>query len=376
MKINYNATAMVAKQALEKNNNAQSTSTLKLSSGLKIMSAKDDAAGYAISRKMTAQIRGLDTATSASNDGISVAEIADGAMNEIHSILQRMNELAVRGSNGTMTEADRKAIDDEIKQLAEEIDRIGSETEFNGQPLLNGNFDMKAYTDTYGATVKNYSDEVPVGKYRIDISNIGTDALTGTIANIDAAAGSDAFVANAYAKAEGNVLTIMDNFGRQIDIDLDQERLAASNGGTAPSTLSIEVDVKGFGEMNVMTGANENQMLEMRLPKVSLDTFKLKDLDYTTEEGCKKALDQVNEAIAIASSIRSRIGAYQNRLESTVRNLETSSDNMTGAYSRIMDVDMAKEMTDYYTAQVLTQAGTSVLAQANSQPEQILQLLQ
>ena len=376
MKINYNATAMVAKQALEKNNNAQSTSTLKLSSGLKIMSAKDNAAGYAISRKMTAQIRGLNTATDSSNDGISVAEIADGAMMEIHSILQRMNELAVKGANGTMTSADRTAIDSEIRQLANEINRIGADTEFNGQPLLDGNFDTKAYTDTYGVKVKEYSDEVPVGTYRIDITGIGTTGLTGTIANVDAAAGSDAFVANAYAKSEGNVLTILDHFGRSIDVEVDPERLKADNGGTLPSTLSIEVDVKGIGEMNVMVGANENQMLQMRLPRVSLDTLGLTDLDYTTQEGCKQAITRVNDAIATASSIRSRIGAYQNRLESTVNNLETGSDNMTGAYSRIMDVDMAKEMTEYYTSQVLVQEGTSVLAQANSQPEQVLQLLQ
>ncbi len=376
MKINYNATAMIARQSLERNNAAQAKSTTKLSTGLKITAAKDDAAGYAVSRKMKAQIRGLDGAKDSADNGISVAEIADGALNEIHEMLQRMNELAVKGANATMTTADRTAISAEIRQLSDEINRIGSTTEFNGEPILDGNYDVRAYSDTYGVRVDDYTDAVPAGKYSFTLTNLGDPTFAATFDSVDAAAGGAEFLANSNVTTDGDTVTVTDNMGKTINFTLDLDRIAADNGGSLPASLAIELDVTGIGEMNIQVGANEGQLLEMRLPEVSLKSLKLTDLDYSTMEGCRKAIDQVADATAKLSEIRSRIGAYQNRLEHTVANLEVSSDNMTAAYSRIMDVDMASEMTEYYTSQVLVQAGTSVLAQANSQPEQVLQLLQ
>ena len=376
MKINYNATAMLAKQALERNNDSMSASTQRLSSGLKITSAKDDAAGYAISRKMNAQIRSLKTASSSSSDGISVAEIADGALSEIHTMLQRMNELAVKGATGTMTSSDRTALSSEISQLADEINRIGSETEFNGQSLMDGTYDLRGYTDSYGINIASYSDSVAAGEYTVHFSGLNTDNIQALMTSVDAASGGTEFMSNAQYSSEGNVVTITDTRGKEIQVELDLERIAADHGGTLPDSLDVTLDLKGNGEMNIMVGANEGQMLRMRLPEVSLKSLNLDELDYSTMEGCKTAIDTIKNAISDISSIRSRIGAYQNRLESTVDSLDVGAENMTSAYSRIMDVDMASEMTEYYTKQVLVQAGTSVLAQANSQPEQVLQLLQ
>ena len=377
MKINYNVTAMIAKQSLDKNNNAMGASTQRLSTGLKILSAKDDAAGYAISRKMNAQIRGLDTASSSANDGVSVVEIADGALSEVHAMLQRMNELAIKGSNATMTSADRTALSSEIRQLSEEIQRIGSQTEFNGQSLMDGSYDLKAYTNTYGILVDDYTDAVPAGKYTFDFTGIGTDAFACTLTNVEAAAGSEDFQSNAVISTEGNVVKVTDSREKEMTIELDLERLAANNGGTLPASMNdVTLDVKGYGEMSIHIGANEGQVLDMRIPEVSLKTLAIDDLDYSTEASCRASIEKITKAINEVSSVRSRLGAYQNRLESTISSLDVTSENMTAAYSRIMDVDMAEEMTEYYTKQVLVQAGTSVLAQANSQPEQVLQLLQ
>ena len=376
MKINYNATAMIAKQALERNNSMQNNSTMKLSTGLKIMSAKDDAAGYAVSRRMKAQIRGLDSARASAGDGVSVAEIADGAFSVVHSILQRMNELAVKGANGTMIDSDRVALSEEIEQLKDEINRIGSETEFNGQTLMDGNFDLKGYTDAYGVYVDDYTDAVPAGVYSFSLTGVGTNAFAASMTVAPDVAGGEEFFNNAVITTKEDAVTVTDGRGKTIEFFLDLDRLKADNGGTVPANLDINLDIKSIGEMNVQVGASEGQLLKMRIPVVSIESLNLDKIDFSTQTSCQQTIAMIADASAQVSSIRSRIGAYQNRLEGAMTNLDVSSDNMTSAYSRIMDVDMAAEMTEYYTSQILVQAGTSVLAQANSQPEQILQLLQ
>lgn len=366
---------MIAKASLDKNSNALSDSTMKLSTGFKINSAKDDAAGYAISRKLNAQIKGLETASDTAGDGVSVVEIADGALTEVHDMLQRMNELAIKGASGTMTTSDRSALQAEMEQLTDEIARIGKDTEFNGQSLFDGTYDLRGYADTYGVSVSHYSDAVPAGTYTLELTGAGTDAMTASLTNVEAAAGSEDFESNAVISCEDNLITITDNRGKEIQVEIDPEKLKDASGAV-PSPLTVELDITGIGDMNVQIGANEGQSLEMRIPTVSLKTLGLDELDMTTQASCRTSIASISNAIAEVSEVRSRLGAYQNRLESTIESLDVSSENMTSAYSRIMDVDMASEMTEYYTQQVLVQAGTSVLAQANSQPEQVLQLLQ
>lgn len=374
MNINFNLQAMVAHRALRNNETKLSRSTERLSSGYKINHAKDDAAGMAISKKMRMQIRGLDEAGNNAQNGISVCETADGALAEIEEMLQRMNELAIKAANGTNTTVDREAIEAESVQLRQEIDRIAGQTDFNGATLLDGTYDLRGYSDTLGVDVKEYSDEMPIGKYTIEILQMGdetTDPVTDAsvqITGADAASGAGQFVREAVVYAEGNTVTLTDTKGKSITIELDPDRVSA--GDTA------ELDITGIGAFSVQVGANEGQLLDMRIPEVSSEMLGLSDLDMATELGARESIAKVSSAIEEISSIRARIGAYQNRLEHTSASLDVTHQNMTAAESRIMDLDMADEMVDYTTNQVLVQASTSMLSQANSQPEQALQLLQ
>ena len=374
MNINFNLQAMVAHRALRNNETKLSRSTERLSSGYKINHAKDDAAGMAISKKMRMQIRGLDEAGNNAQNGISVCETADGALAEIEEMLQRMNELAIKAANGTNTTVDREAIEAESVQLRQEIDRIAGQTDFNGATLLDGTYDLRGYSDTLGVDVKEYSDEMPIGKYTIEILQLGdetTNPVTDAsvqITGADAASGAGQFVHEAVVYADGNTVTLTDTKGKSITIELDPDRVSA--GDTA------ELDITGIGAFSVQVGANEGQLLDMRIPEVSSEMLGLSDLDMATELGARESIAKVSSAIEEISSIRARIGAYQNRLEHTSASLDVTHQNMTAAESRIMDLDMADEMVDYTTNQVLVQASTSMLSQANSQPEQALQLLQ
>ncbi len=368
MKISFNASAVIANNSLTKNDNKLATSLERLSSGLKIVNAKDNPSGLAMSKRMNAQIKGLSAATENSGDGISIIEIADGTMSEIHEMIQRMNELCVKACNGTMTDDDRALVNDEIVQLKEEIDRIASETQFNGQKILDGSFDLKGYTNNIDMKVSYYSDAVFAGTYTIDSLNVTYNA-DGTI-NTDTmptAAFGDGFPDDAaISQVDGNIITITGSNDFEVKVRVS-ETTAFSN---------IELDLEGFGAMDMQIGANEGQQLAIRIPKISLENMGLSNIDVRTVEGAEDALGRMEGAIKYVSSVRSRLGAYQNRLEHTINNLDISSVNMTSAYSRIMDVDMAAEMTEYTTLQVLSQASTSMLAQANERPAQVLQLLQ
>lgn len=378
MRINYNVSAMTSNNCLRRNDNALAKSIERLSSGLKINRAKDNASGLAIAKRMNAQLEGISVAGDNANDGVSVIETADGALSEIHDMLQRMNELAVKGANGTWSDADRETIQDEITQLQKGIEQIVDCTEFNGQKILNGSFDLKGYTDMTDVKVDYYSDNVTAKKYTIDKLTVNLDT-EGNIINDDTQnadtinraiqLGSEFPPDCKVSNIDGNVLTISDKSGFEMKLTI-QKDIAI----TAVKPLNI--DITGFGDMSIQVGANEGQTLDMRIPAVTLKNMGIEDADYSTQDGCDEAIQKIDEAISYLSKVRSRLGAYQNRLESTVDSLDVTYESMTAAYSRIMDVDMAKEMTQYSNLQVLTQAGTSILAQANERPSQVLQLLQ
>lgn len=383
MRINYNVSAMTSNNCLKRNDNALAKSIERLSSGLKINRAKDNAAGLAIAKRMHAQLEGLSVAGDNANDGVSVIETADGALSEIHDMLQRMNELAVKGANGTMSDDDRQMIQDEITQLQAGIEQIVECTEFNGQKLLNGSFDLKGYTTETNIKIDYYSDAVTAKDYTIEVLEVQLDA-EGNIIN-DNTQNADTInqtlkLGNEFppnskvTNIDGNVLTIADKSGFEMRLTI-QEDVAIDSTAQTP-TDALKINITGFGDMSIQVGANEGQTLDMRFPAVTLKNMGIEDADYTTQEGCKEAIQKIDGAISYLSKVRSRLGAYQNRLESTVDSLDVTYESMTAAYSRIMDVDMAKEMTQYSNLQVLTQAGTSVLAQANERPSQVLQLLQ
>lgn len=371
MRINYNVSAMLSNNALSTNDDLLSKSLERLSSGLKVNHAKDNPAGLAMSKRMNAQIEGLSVANQNASDGVSIIEIADGAMTEISEMLQRMNELSVKAANGTMSDTDRATVQDEVAQLKEEITRISNVTEFNGQKLLNGEFDLKGYTDNNDIKVNYYSMDVPVKKYTIDSmklkedpDNTGKYLLDG---NITFGAGfGDSTVLKTEIK--DNLLTITGENGFEMRLDV--------SGAQAGKDYKVEINATGIGAMRLQIGANEGQVLEVNIPAISLQNMGIEEIDVSTAEGADDAIDRLDGAIKYVSSVRGRLGAFQNRLESTINSLDVTSENMTSAYSRIMDVDMAEEMTSYTTYQILAQAGTSMLAQANERPSQVLQLLQ
>ncbi len=382
MRINYNVSAMLSNNALANNDSLLAQSLERLSSGLKINHAKDNPAGLAMAKRMNAQIEGVAKANENANDGISVIETADGAMTEISDMLQRMNELAIKAANGPMSESDRATVQDEITQLKEEVTRISETLEFNGQKLLNGEFELKGYV--YGdldIKVSEYSKEVPVKKYMINEISIEKEVVNGEetgnyiVSKLDI---GNEFPAGATAQvSKDNLLTIKGTNGFEMTLDLSKIDLKATLENQTDVTIqNLTVDITGIGAMRLQVGANEGQVLAVEIPAVSLRNMGIENLDVSTKEGALKGIEDIDKAVRFVSDVRGRLGAYQNRLESTVNSLDVTAENMTAAYSRIMDIDMAEEMTNYSTYQVLTQAGTSMLAQANQRPSQVLQLLQ
>ncbi len=393
LKINYNVSAMIANNALKTADNKLSASLERLSSGYKVNHAKDNAAGLAIARRMNAQVRGLKVAEQDAKDGESVVEIADGALAEVHDMLQRMNELAIKASNGTASDSDREIIQDEIVQLQEEITRIGETTEYNSQKLFDGTFDLKGYClNNNDIKVNYYSDEVNTGKYTVGIAGVTFDEL-GNVVRSDATSATvqrtdvnppQNIPVTVSGTNEQLILTGEDGFEIRVGIASYVEKDGATyrftditdESATGGADNRLQLDITGIGGMTLQIGANEGQTIDLRIPQLSLLNLGVNRTDVSTYDGANRAVDEVASAIATVSEMRSRLGAYQNRLQHTQNNLSTSQENVTAAYSRIMDTDMAEEMTDYSNLQVVTQAATSILAQANERPSQVLQLLQ
>ena len=386
MKINFNASAVIANNALQRNDNRLQESLQRLSSGLKIVNAKDNPSGLAMSKRMNAQIEGLNMATQNAGDGISVIEIADGAMSEIHDMLHRINELAVKSSTGTMTDDDRQMIQTEVEGLQDEITRIVSTTEFNGQTLLDGTFDLKGYTDNVDVKVVYYGDALGSGEYTIGGDLNITYKEDGTIDTVESngAVPDEITIIKApnetinakISKVNGNVITIEGDNDFELKLRVPQKPTTPPDPVATATYSNVKMELEGFGAMDTQIGANEGQQLGIRIPAITLDLIGIADLDMKTQESARESLGKMGDAVKYVSAARSRLGAYQNRLEHTINSLDISVENMTAAYSRIMDVDMAEEMTEYTTLQVLSQASTSMLAQANERPSQVLQLLQ
>lgn len=605
MRINCNVSSIIARNALNNNDTRLSDSIKRLSSGLKINSAADDAAGLAISLKMNAQIKSLQRANQNANDGVSVVNTADGAMSEMHDILQRMNELAIQSANGTNADSDREQIQLEIDQLIQEVDRIAETTQFNAQNLLDGSFAYKGYSNTENIKVKSYSDSVISGTYAIgqlsyyhyedtikdydayiagkadgevtsekrfsaksataddnvsadDIkkslvtsASISQNNLTGlrafpdsskvilddeniiikaddnfevtlTVNDRDKVIGTGIANTSTTSKyyntdnyrnisvtsddgtkynittlnfvtvtdenghAQGNAkindgsennftnlrkdlakafesefpdakdvsisscsynikaeqgsylvngqtvtynknqcqitvnVTVVDATGHKEEKDIsfnvvtpstdttglsesDAERKVKEYEAGLPEKVQenninsylhshtetvqtkytvggnndyIKLNLTGMGPMRLQVGANEGQVIQIEIPSLTAYSLGVDDVNIKTEEKATEAIDKIGSAINQLSGIRAKIGAYANRIEHTITNLDTTEENMTSAYSRIMDVDMATEMTEYSTMQVLVQSSTSMLAQANERPQQVLQLLQ
>ena len=474
MRINSNIAALNTYRQLNTANNAGAKSMEKLSSGLRINRAGDDAAGLAISEKMRGQIRGLDQATRNSQDGISLMQTAEGALNETQSILQRMRELAVQASNDTNTADDRTEIQKEISQLTDEIDRIANTTEFNTKKLLTGEIGTKTddsqnitrlsmTSETAAGTITFTGDGtmatkaagslgLTAGVTQVATSdsltitsngktyNIGTTAgqsyedlakqitstvdgltatydstndqidfesnvanadqtftvaettagnLDGTIDFTDATAGNGIDTtatnngsdgANASGVTTGGEATFS-YYGNQVTVNGGTGNfegltftLKADEGSTTAATVTgSTIDVSD--QLTMQIGANEDQEMSININAMDSGNLGVSNVDVTTQSGAANAITDIDDAIQTVSAERSKLGAYQNRLEYTVNNLSTSSENLTAAESRIRDVDMAKEIMNQTKQSILSQASQAMLAKANQAPQGVLQLL-
>lgn len=370
MRINNNIMAMNTHRQYGINNSNVAKSTEKLSSGYRINRAGDDAAGLAISEKMRAQIRGLDMASKNSEDAISLVQTAEGALTETHSILQRMRELSTQSASDTNdSTVDRNALDAEFQELVKEIDDIATKTKFNNMTLLNG---------TFGSTTAvTAGSAIQTGLLGVtDIKLEGFSAGAGQTISFAANAGT-------YTATFGttNITGIADAAGPgRMNIDFGGGRkasieLGAAYGAGDFDVQSITFDVSA-GDAVIQTGANEGDTLSFSISNMSSVGLSIGSLSIGNRSDASTAITGVNTAINTVSTQRASLGALQNRLQHKINNLDTSSENLSAAESRIRDLDMAKEMTTYTKNNILVQAATAMLAQANSAPQGVLQLLQ
>ncbi|ARA98477.1 flagellin [Geobacillus thermodenitrificans] len=456
MRINHNIAALNTYRQLTIGQGAATKNMEKLSSGLRINRAGDDAAGLAISEKMRGQIRGLEMASKNAQDAISLIQTAEGALNETHSILQRMRELAVQAANDTNTADDRAEIQKEINQLKDEIDRISETTEFNTKKLLNGNV---AITATVGETNEANIGNVEVvnarlasGAYTLQVTDTDNQEVTNIVdagtgmgdSDISIQAGEEAKVK--YGSYQLKIADDAQNSGKKVFTLVDAatgEVVAKQNNvgvgsGTSSITLAgitfdttkvtgngtVSFDVEGDHTFTLMKdsdtiatvtvtdfnrseveiaglklsfnyniangnttitivdnsllmhiGANEGQTMNVGINNMSSQALGVSDVDITSTSGAEEAITSIDNAIKQVSAERSKLGAYQNRLEHTINNLGTSAENLTAAESRIRDVDMAKEMMEFTKNNILMQASQAMLAQSNQLPQAVLQLL-
>ena len=363
MKINSNIQALITNSVLKSNEEKNAASTEKLSSGYKINHAKDSPAGMAITNKMNAQIKSLMKAKDNSSNAVNAVQMADGALNEVHDMLQRMNELAVKASTGTLTTGDREAIQDEAAELVKEIDRIAKDTEYNTQNLLGGEQSMKGYLTVAGGTDPNakvisYDPDFTPGQYTLK--------YTGSGENIKAT----------LKTSKGEEIPTVCKDGKTVATLRDGSELVIGYDDNVLTNTDINVDVTGIGGMKIQVGSSTGKEIRVVIPNMDAQALGIDDIDMTDEQSALLSIDAITDAIEITSKARSKLGAYQNRLESTVDALAENIESMENSYSTIKDVDMAEEMVEYTKLQVLVQAGTSMLTQANEQPQQALQLLQ
>lgn len=517
MRIATNVSAIVSNNALQKAEDRLSKSIARLSSGYKINSSSDDAAGYAISEKMRLQLRGLNQADNNAADGISVLHTAEGAMEEIQNMLARMKELSVQAANGTNSVDERRAIQNELDNLNAEIDRISNDTEFNSQTLISGNLSRRVYSNYEDVKQIEISDNFVAGDYGITITQDPRQAVAAADGNVtmsstaavtaeqagiislngydveiqegdtldsimtklvDAAdkiggkafaiapgaandtkangteyagyqpttsysgnmlvfmtaqcgsaqtltvncdnaelagmlgiasaateegmyaEGSDVkaeftldangervgFEDSAVISTNGTRVTVKDVNNRTFVTDIpgnvagtqfvDTGRVNGKSTAVSTQTANIVQEVTDIGTMSVHVGANENQVILIDIPEVSSYTLGTDQINVMTEVTASQAISMVDDAVAYANRVRSQMGAYENRFEHTTSNIGTATENLTSSISTMTDTDMAEEMTEYTSLNVVTQAATSILAQANERPSTVLQILQ
>jgi len=381
-----------AQRNLSTSGSSLATTIQRLSSGSRINSAKDDAAGLAISERFGTQIRGTDVAIRNANDGISLAQVAEGSLTEIGNNLQRVRELSVQASNATNSASDRKALQAEVTQLVSEIDRVAKQSDFNGTKLLDGSFSSQLFQVGANAgqaiaidkTIDAKANALGGAKFdtnALALADPGTNADFSTsglqingvaIADVSVKQGADA-AATGKASREALVTAINAKIG--------ETGVFAEVNGTAGVTLtSVKDSVNADGSFKAIT-ATPGTWTGATAPTFTASTAApaakyASDLDVSTVKGAQQAMEIVDKALGAINSTRADLGAIQNRFTSVVANLQTSSENLSASRSRIKDTDFAKETAELTRTQILQQAGTAMLAQANQVPQNVLSLLQ
>lgn len=372
--VNTNVAAMTAQRYLNSANNAQQSSMERLSSGFKINSAKDDAAGLQISNRLNVQSRGLDVAVRNANDGISIAQTAEGAMNETTNILQRMRDLSLQSANGSNSKSERVAIQEEVTALNDELNRIAETTSFGGNKLLNGTFTTKSMqigADNGEAVMLTLND------MRSD--NVG---MGGT--SYQAANGKDKDW-TVQAGASDLAITLTDTDGQQQTINInakegdDIEELATYING---QTDMVKASVDEEGQLQVFAGTDKvegavsfggglaGELSMGQGQAVTVDT-----INVTSVGGAQESVAIIDSALKYVDSHRAELGAFQNRFNHAISNLDNINENVNASKSRIKDTDFAKETTALTKSQILSQASSSILAQAKQTPNSALNLL-
>jgi flagellin len=377
--INTNIQSLNAQRNLMASQNSLSTSMQRLSSGLRVNSAKDDAAGLAISERMNAQIKGLNVAARNANDGISLAQTAEGALGKVGDMLQRMRELAVQSSNATNSQTDRDAMNAEVTQLKDEIGRVATQTSFNGTKLLNGTFSAQQFQ--VGA---NAGETITVGS----IANANLASLGGTTNIATASVAASALTGFATALGAGDVLI------NGIDIGV----VAASGSAGERANQLVEAINRVSGQTNVgasydnatgqisLRSASGSIVIAGAAPAIATSGFAAGTIAATPTTGIaglsvsnfansQTAMVQIDKALESINTSRASLGALQGRFENAVASINVTSENLSAARGRIVDADFAKETANLSRSQILQQAGTAMVAQANQLPQGVLALL-
>ena len=400
--INTNIASINAQRNLGLSASSLATSMQRLSSGLRVNSAKDDAAGLAIAERMNTQVRGLTVASRNANDGISLAQTAEGALGKVGDMLQRMRELAVQASNATNSKADRQALQAEVKQLSDEIDRVAKQTSFNGQKILDGSFvgavfqvgansgdnvTLGALADTRGtglanisystgsapavdpAAITGYATKIDAGTLEITVGSTTIDLgeIKSAMSGVERL-GQVVSAINAKSADTGITAYLTKNDAGTYDLEFMSSKLGAD--GVTPETVTLA----GFDVAN--SGFVAATVTATFAPASGIERTGIDNVTVSTQRDAWVALKKIDSAIDQVNSARADLGALQSRFESAVANIDIQVENLAASRGRIIDADFAKETANLSRTQILQQAGTAMVAQANQLPQQVLQLLQ
>ena len=371
---NHNISAVVANNRLKKQEDIVAQSMERLSSGLSINHSKDQPAHMALSNKLNMHINGMEQAKRNADNTSSMIRTADSVMQNITNMIQRMRELSVQAASDSNTEADKAELQKEVEELKDEINRMSRDTEFNRKGLFDGTLSRRVYSSKGNADSNgvhqpqlsrmNVSAEVYAGTYEMKVTPADPNANPPASAKVELENG---FSPTASVSVDENHVTIWDEGGFEMSFMISDS--------LDPNT-DVSLEVTDMGGFQSQFGENENGADNIWIPAVNTETLYIDDLDISTSGGAGTGIFRLDEALRSISKIRSELGAYENRMDTVSESLAAKRENLTSSVSKLTDTDMAAEMTEYTSANILVQASSSVLSQCNDQPEMVLQLLQ